>query len=53
MDGMVDFLELCHLATTVTARAIARGVYEAAALPITGAQAAWRDRFGDLAAREA
>ena len=41
------FAELCHLATVVTARAIARGVYEATALPVADAQAAWRDRFGN------
>jgi D-aminopeptidase len=29
------------------ARAIARGVYEATALPYANAQPAWRDRFGD------
>lgn len=46
MEGMADFLELCHLATSVTARAIARGVHAATALPHDGAQAAWRDRFG-------
>jgi hypothetical protein len=46
MIGMVDFLELCHLATSVMARAIARGIYEATALPYEGAQAAWMDRFG-------
>ncbi len=46
MTGMIDFLELCHLATTVMARAIARGIHEATALPYQGAQAAWRDRFG-------
>jgi hypothetical protein len=28
------------------ARAIARGVYEATALPFHGAIPAWRDRFG-------
>lgn len=44
-DDMPGFMELCHLATIVMARAIARGVYEATALPIEGAQAAWRDRF--------
>ncbi|THV20703.1 P1 family peptidase [Peteryoungia ipomoeae] len=43
--GAADLLELCHLATLVTARAIARGVYEAAALPYPDAQPAWRDRF--------
>lgn len=46
MVGMVDFLELCHLATSVMARAIARGIFEAKALPHEGAQAAWMDRFG-------
>ena len=40
------FLELCHLATLVMARAIARGVYEATALPYPGSQPSWRDRFG-------
>jgi len=30
----------------VVARAIARGVYSATALPFPGAQAAWRDLFG-------
>jgi D-aminopeptidase len=28
------------------ARAIARGVYEATALPFPGALPAWKDRFG-------
>lgn len=37
------FMELCHLAGIVMARAIARGVYEATALPHNGAQPAWRD----------
>jgi len=37
------FMELCHLAGIVMARAIARGVYEATALPHEGAQPAWRD----------
>ncbi|AYG68009.1 MULTISPECIES: P1 family peptidase [unclassified Rhizobium] len=44
-DDMPSFMELCHLATIVMARAIARGVYEATALPIEGGQPAWRDRF--------
>ena len=38
--------ELGHLATMVMARAIARGVYEAAALPYPAALPSWRDRFG-------
>ncbi|OHV80753.1 P1 family peptidase [Rhizobium sp. LCM 4573] len=41
-----EFLEICHLATLVTARAVARGVYEATSLPVPNAQAAWRDKFG-------
>ncbi|MCX5496678.1 P1 family peptidase [Kaistia dalseonensis] len=41
-----DWVEICHLATQVAARAIARGVYEATALPVANAQPAWRDRFG-------
>jgi L-aminopeptidase/D-esterase-like protein len=40
-----ELTELGHVATQVTARAIARGVYEAAALPVPGAQPSWRDRF--------
>jgi L-aminopeptidase/D-esterase-like protein len=40
------FAELCHLATIVMARAIARGVYEATALPNAGAQRSWTDVFG-------
>lgn len=43
------FFELCHLATLVMARAIARGVYHATALPAPGSQPAWRDRFPDQA----
>lgn len=38
-----DFMELCHLATLTFARAIARGVYEARALPAEDSQRAWRD----------
>jgi L-aminopeptidase/D-esterase-like protein len=48
LSDPADFLEICHLATLVTARAIARGVYEATALPVPDAQPAWRDRFGSL-----
>lgn len=46
-EGLRDFLELCHLATTVMARAVARGVFEATALPVAAAQPAWRDRYPD------
>ncbi len=45
LEEPADFLDICHLATLVTARAVARGVYEASALPVAGAQPAWRDRF--------
>jgi len=34
------------LAANVMARAIARAVYTATALPFAGALPAWRDRFG-------
>ncbi|AVA19942.1 MULTISPECIES: P1 family peptidase [unclassified Rhizobium] len=46
-DDLLSFMELCHLATLVMARAIARGVYEATALAVAGALPAWRDRFPD------
>jgi L-aminopeptidase/D-esterase-like protein len=41
-----DLTEIGQAATIALARAIARGVYEATALPCPGAQASWRDRFG-------
>jgi hypothetical protein len=34
------------VAANVMARAAARGVYEATALPYPGTVPAWRDRFG-------
>jgi L-aminopeptidase/D-esterase-like protein len=37
---------LCHEATIVVARAIARGVFEARSLPYPGAQTDWQTRFG-------
>ncbi|OCJ15252.1 peptidase T4 [Rhizobium sp. AC44/96] len=46
-NGLREFMELCHLATVVMARAIARGVYEATALPVAGPQEAWKDRYRD------
>ncbi len=46
LASSADFMELCHLATLVMARAIARGVFEATSLPHEGAQASWRDRYG-------
>jgi L-aminopeptidase/D-esterase-like protein len=40
-----ELTELGHAATLAMARAIGRGVFEAAALPVPGAQPSWRDRF--------
>jgi D-aminopeptidase len=37
--------EIGALAAHVLARAIARGVYEATALPFPSAMPSWRDRF--------
>lgn len=45
LTGPGDYMELCHLATIVMARAVARGIYAATALPQPGSQPAWRDRF--------
>ncbi|TCU18320.1 P1 family peptidase [Rhizobium sullae] len=47
MADMGELMELCHLAGVVMARAIARGVYEATALPYEGAQRAWRELYPD------
>ncbi len=44
--GPEELTELGALASGCLARAVARGVYEAAALPFPGALPAWRDRFG-------
>ncbi len=46
-DPTVDLARLGALAATVLARAVARGVHAATALPYADAQPAWRDRFGD------
>lgn len=43
---LIGFAELGALAANVLARAVARGVYEAAALPFPGALPAWKDKFG-------
>ena len=45
-DPVIALAELGALAADVVARAIARGVYEARALPFPGALPRWRDRFG-------
>ena len=46
IDPLVGLTELGTVAANVIARAIARGVYEATALPFPGAQPSWKDRFG-------
>ncbi|MFM9845607.1 MAG: P1 family peptidase [Hyphomicrobiaceae bacterium] len=42
----VDLTEIGLAAADCLSRAIARGVYEATALPFAGALPAWRDKFG-------
>jgi D-aminopeptidase len=44
-NALNELTELGHVAGLVMARAIARGVYEASALSVPGAQRSWRDRF--------
>jgi L-aminopeptidase/D-esterase-like protein len=46
IDPVVGLTELGMLAANVVARAIARGVFAATALPFPGALPAWKDRFG-------
>ncbi len=46
IDPLAGMTELGMLAANVMSRAIARGVYEATALPFPGALPAWKDRFG-------
>jgi D-aminopeptidase len=45
IDPLIGLTELGAIAANVVARAIARGVYEAKALPFAGALPAWKDRF--------
>lgn len=45
-DPVFSLSELGMIAANVLARAIARGIYEATALPFSGALPSWRDRFG-------
>jgi L-aminopeptidase/D-esterase-like protein len=47
IDPLIGLTELGMVAANVVARAIARGVHAAAALPLPGALPAWRDRFGN------
>jgi len=51
IDPLVGLTELGMVAANTVARAIARGVYEAAALPFPGALPAWKDRFGQQVKR--
>ena len=46
IDPLFGLTELGMVAANVVARAIARGVYEATALPFPDALPAWKDRFG-------
>jgi L-aminopeptidase/D-esterase-like protein len=46
IDPLVGLTELGMVAANTVARAIARGVHAATALPLPGALPAWRDRFG-------
>ena len=47
-DPIHGLAELGSAAADVLARAVARAVYEATALPYPGAAPAWRDRFGTI-----
>jgi L-aminopeptidase/D-esterase-like protein len=46
VDPLAGLTELGMVAANVVARAIARGVFAATALPFPGALPAWKDRFG-------
>jgi L-aminopeptidase/D-esterase-like protein len=46
IDPLIGLTELGMVAANVIARAIARGVYAATALPFAEALPAWKDRFG-------
>ena len=45
-EPVSELTELGAIAANTLARAIARGVYEARALPFSGAQQSWKDKFG-------
>jgi L-aminopeptidase/D-esterase-like protein len=45
-DPLFSLSELGLVAGNVLARAIARGVYQAAALPFADALPSWKDKFG-------
>jgi L-aminopeptidase/D-esterase-like protein len=44
-DAFLALTKLGALAANVVARAIARGIFEAAALPFPGAMKSWKDQF--------
>jgi L-aminopeptidase/D-esterase-like protein len=46
IDPLIGLTELGMVAANTVARAIARGVYQATALPFRGALPAWKDHFG-------
>jgi L-aminopeptidase/D-esterase-like protein len=46
INPILELTELGFAATLTMARAIARGVYHATALPVADAQPSWQDRFG-------
>jgi L-aminopeptidase/D-esterase len=46
VDPRFGLTELGMVAANTVSRAVARGVYEATALPFPGALPAWGDRFG-------
>ena len=46
IDPLFGLTELGMVAANTVARAIARGVHSATALPFLGALPAWSDRFG-------
>jgi D-aminopeptidase len=45
-DPLLSLTHLGAVAANVVARAIARGVFEATALPFPGAMSSWREKFG-------
>jgi L-aminopeptidase/D-esterase-like protein len=45
-DPILALTKLGALAANVVARAIARGIFEASALPFPGAMQSWKDQFG-------
>ncbi len=46
VNSPMEFMEICHLAMVTMARAVARGVFEAEALPYPDAKPGWKDLFG-------